>query len=120
MLALGGKSHHTATFYGDMMSLGAAFAVVGYLQIGSHLRQTLPLFMYAFPVTLFGAVGLVCAAYYAESAVVGTTLQSYDSPTDSGAGIFDYLSTWGAFTHVLYLAAVPGLLGHTVINYLLK
>ena len=55
--APGGKSDRIerVTWQGDVLSLGAAAAIVGYVLIGSELRKQMPLFLYAFPVTFFSA-----------------------------------------------------------------
>jgi hypothetical protein len=50
------------TWQGDVLSLGAAVAIIGYMHIGAELRQTMPLFLYAFPVTATSAAFLSTAA----------------------------------------------------------
>jgi hypothetical protein len=51
-----GEKKDAVTWYGDVLSLGAAAAIIGYMLVGHKLRQWMPLFLYAFPVTLTAAV----------------------------------------------------------------
>ena len=50
-----------ATWYGDVLSVGAAFAMAGHVLVGRQLRPRMPLFAYAFPATLVAAA-LGCKA----------------------------------------------------------
>ena len=51
--------------YGATSILGAIF-VVGYIVSGRVLRKWMPIFIYAFPVTLIGAIILIPASYFFE------------------------------------------------------
>ena len=105
------------TWQGDVLSLGAAVAIIGYMHIGAELRQTMPLFLYAFPVTSISAAFLSLAAV-----VVG-------EPTSSDARLGDVFG-WALasppsrllrrFAVVSYLALGPGLIGHTGYNAVLR
>ena len=105
------------TWQGDVLSLGAAVAIIGYMHIGAELRQTMPLFLYAFPVTATSAAFLSVAAV-----VVG-------EPTSSEAWLLDVFG-WALasppsrllrrFAVVSYLALGPGLIGHTGYNAVLR
>ena len=105
------------TWQGDVLSLGAAVAIIGYMHIGAELRQTMPLFLYAFPVTATSAAFLSFAAV-----VVG-------EPTSSEAWLLDVFG-WALasppsrllrrFAVVTYLALGPGLIGHTGYNAVLR
>ena len=105
------------TWQGDVLSLGAAVAIIGYMHIGAELRQTMPLFLYAFPVTAMSAAFLSVAAV-----VVG-------EPTSSEAWLLDVFG-WALasppsrllrrFAVVSYLALGPGLIGHTGYNAVLR
>ena len=105
------------TWQGDVLSLGAAVAIIGYMHIGAELRKTMPLFLYAFPVTAMSAAFLSVAAV-----VVG-------EPTSSEARLLDVFG-WALasppsrllrrFAVVTYLALGPGLIGHTGYNAVLR
>ena len=105
------------TWQGDVLSLGAAVAIIGYMYIGAELRKTMPLFLYAFPVTATSAAFLSFAAV-----VVG-------EPTSSEAWLLDVFG-WALasppsrllrrFAVVAYLALGPGLIGHTGYNAVLR
>ena len=105
------------TWQGDVLSLGAAVAIIGYMHIGAELRKTMPLFLYAFPVTATSAAFLSFAAV-----VVG-------EPTSSEAWLLDVFG-WALasppsrllrrFAVVSYLALGPGLIGHTGYNAVLR
>ena len=105
------------TWQGDVLSLGAAVAIIGYMHIGAELRKTMPLFLYAFPVTATSAAFLSVAAV-----VVG-------EPTSSEAWLLDVFG-WALasppsrllrrFAVVAYLALGPGLIGHTGYNAVLR
>ena len=94
------------TFFGDQLAFFGAVFVVGYFVCGRILREWMPLFVYAFPVTLIGGLLLIPASYLLESK-------------------FSSLGAFGYFTHstlwwFLLLAFIAGILGHTGLNYCLK
>ena len=106
----GGASETGVSLYGDFLAFLGAVTVVGYLAIGRMVRGWMPLFLYAFPVTLVSAIALTAWAIYSE----GLTFN-----LDDMTGAFGWISvTW--IIYVGYLALGPGLLGHTAINAVLR
>jgi len=100
------QGDRSVTFFGDQLAFLGAVFVVGYIVCGRILREWLPLFLYAFPVTLIGGLLLVPASYFLES--------NY-----SDFGAFGFLSHETLVWFVL-LAFIAGILGHTGLNYCLK
>lgn len=110
VVILGGGSEAGVTIYGDTLAFIGAVTVVGYLVIGRMVRGWMPLFLYAFPVTLVAAITLTIWATMSEGA-------SFDF--DSMNGAFGWTSAaW--IVYVGYLALGPGLAGHTGINAVLR
>ena len=100
------QGDQSVTFFGDQLAFFGAVFVVGYIVCGRILREWMPLFVYAFPVTLIGGILLIPASYLLESD-------------------FSSLGAFGYFTHstlwwFLLLAFIAGILGHTGLNYCLK
>ena len=100
------QGDRSVTFFGDQLAFLGAVFVVGYIVCGRILREWMPLFLYAFPVTLIGGLLLVPASYFLES--------DY-----SDFGAFGYLGHETLIWFVL-LAFIAGILGHTGLNYCLK
>ena len=100
------QGDRSVTFFGDQLAFLGAVFVVGYIVCGRILREWMPLFLYAFPVTLIGGLLLVPASYFLES--------NY-----SDFGAFGFLSHETLVWFVL-LAFIAGILGHTGLNYCLK
>ena len=100
------QGDHTVTLWGDTLAFLGAVFVVGYLVSGRILREWMPIFLYAFPVTLIGAILLLPASFvmeaqFASFGVFGWTAMKY-------------------FPWFLALALIAGLLGHTGINTCLR
>ena len=100
------QGERSVTFFGDQLAFLGAVFVVGYLVCGRILREWMPLFVYAFPVTLIGGLLLIPASWMLESK-------------------FSSLGAFGYFTHstllwFVLLAFIAGVLGHTGLNYCLK
>jgi drug/metabolite transporter (DMT)-like permease len=96
----------TVTVFGDTLAFSGAVFVVGYIVVGRILRPWMPIFLYAFPVTLLAAVLLVPISWSMEGEY-------------SQFGAFGW--TDGAyFGWFLALALVAGLLGHTGLNTCLR
>lgn len=94
------------TLSGNAVAFLGAVAMVFYLSIGAQVRPVLrSLYFYVLPVNAVAAVSLYAASWAA--------LETMHSP------IGYLLSEPRYFWTVLYLALVPGLLGHTILNYLL-
>lgn len=95
---------------GDLFSLMGAVSIIGYLHVGRKLREWMPIFLYALPVTAVSAALSTLAAILFEGTAL---LQS--GPT----GAFGYFDK-KHFGWVLYLACGPGIVGHTGFNTLLR
>ena len=107
------ESNSQVTFIGDAAAFLGAVTVVGYLMIGRHLRssRSIPVFIYAFPVTLMAGLMLTIGSVTLE----GTSLSSA-TPELSVLGWMD--AVW--LPWIAYLSLGPGLCGHTVINTALR
>ena len=100
------QGDHTVTLWGDFLAFMGAVFVVGYLVSGRVLRKWMPIFVYAFIVTLIGAVVLIPASWLIESEF-------------SMYGVFGW--TDGDFLPwFLALALIAGILGHTGLNTCLR
>ena len=100
------QGSRTVTVWGDFLAFLGALFVVGYIVSGRILRKWMPIFIYAFPVTLLGAIFLIPASFvfeheFAEFGVVGWINQEY-------------------FLWFFALALIPGILGHTGLNTCLR
>lgn len=99
------------TLAGDLSAFLTAVFFCGYLIIGAHLRKWLPIFLYATPVTGFAALLLSLAALaFGEATLLGP----------GNTGLFGYVTDKAYLPKILYLAVVPGIIGHTGFNALLK
>ena len=100
------QGDRSVTFFGDQLAFLGAVFVVGYIVCGRILREWMPLFIYAFPVTLLGGLLLLPASMCLEA--------DY-----SDYGAFGYIGHETLVWFVL-LAFIAGILGHTGLNYCLK
>ena len=100
------QGDRSVTFFGDQMAFLGAVFVVGYIVCGRILREWMPLFIYAFPVTLLGGLLLLPASMLLEADF-------------SHYGAFGYIGHETLVWFVL-LAFIAGILGHTGLNYCLK
>ncbi|DBA79052.1 TPA: hypothetical protein ACH3X1_008910 [Trebouxia sp. C0004] len=105
------KVDRQVTLAGDFSAFLTAVFFCGYIIIGAHLRKWLPIFLYATPVTGFAALLLSIAAL-----VVGEATFSGSGNT----GLFGWMTDKAYLPKILYLAVVPGIVGHTGFNALLK
>ena len=98
---------------GDAAAFLGAVTVVGYLLAGRHLRseRQVPIFIYAFPVTLGAGIWLSITTIAFE----GSSMASI-APESSLVGWTDL--SW--LLWVAYLSLGPGLCGHTGINTVLR
>ena len=98
---------------GDFAAFVGAVTVVGYILVGRHLRSErgMPIFIYAFPVTMAAGIWLSFATALFE----GSSISSLD-PSGSLLGWSDPI--WIAW--VAYLSLGPGLCGHTGVNTVLR
>lgn len=97
---------------GDAWALAGATAMVFYLGVGGRLRQWMPLFLYAFPVTASAAVAALFGAWLFEGPV--TALGT------GPAALFGWLGSWQRFGLVLGAAVAAGIIGHTGSNFALR
>ena len=102
-----------ASLHGDAFAFIGAVTVVGYLLAGRYLRSEkgMPIFIYAFPVTMMAGVWLTIYSMAAE----GTSLSGL-SPESSILGWVD----WAWLPWVAFLSLGHGLCGHTGINTVLR
>ncbi len=100
------QGDRSVTLFGDQLAFLGAVFVVGYIVCGRILRNWMPLFLYAFPVTLIGGLLLIPASWLLESEY-------------SKFGAFGYFGHETLVWFVL-LAFIAGILGHTGLNYCLK
>jgi drug/metabolite transporter (DMT)-like permease len=100
------QGSHTVTAFGDFLAFLGAIFVVGYIVCGKILRSWMPIFIYAFPVTLISSILLIPASFILESSA------SQFSPF--GWIEMQYLPWF------LLLAMIGGLLGHTGLNTCLR
>ena len=96
---------------GDFAGLLTAVFFCGYIIIGGHLRKWLPIFLYATPVTGFAALLLSIAALTSGE----VTFLGFGKH-----GLFGWAVDKAYLPKILYLAVVPGIIGHTGFNAVLK
>ena len=98
---------------GDFAAFVGAVTVVGYILVGRQLRSKrgMPIFIYAFPVTLAAGIWLSFATVLFE----GTSVSSVE-PSGSLFGWSDPI--W--IVWIAYLSLGPGLCGHTGVNTVLR
>jgi len=111
LLDVGGSG--VVTLIGDAAAFLGAVTVVGYLMAGRYLRseREMPIFVYAFPVTLLAGIILSVSSIAVEGSAISTTL-----PEARVLGWSD--ASW--IVWVAYLSLGPGLCGHTGINTVLR
>jgi drug/metabolite transporter (DMT)-like permease len=100
------QGSHVVTVFGDFLAFLGAIFVVGYIVCGKILRTWMPIFIYAFPVTLISSILLIPASLILEPSV----------------GISDIFG-WISVEHLpwfMLLAFIGGLLGHTGLNTCLR
>ena len=100
------QGDRTVTIWGDFLAFLGAMFVVGYIVSGRILRKWMPIFIYAFPVTLIGALLLIPASYAIE-------------PDYHKFGVLGWVEG-EYFRWFLALALIAGLLGHTGLNTCLR
>ena len=111
VVLMGIGSEGDVTLAGDAAAFLGAVAIVGYLTAGRVLREWMPLFVYAFPVTLIAAVMLALSAVWLEGAAWGAM--------PAAAAVLGWSSiVW--LPYIAYLALGPGMVGHTGINAVLR
>ncbi len=91
------------TLWGDMLAFAGAITVVGYIVAGRILREWMPVFIYAVPVTLIGGILLI-----PFSIIMG-------EETAALGWIESDLLSW-----FILLAFLAGIVGHTGLNACLR
>ena len=100
---LDAKDSGDVTLWGDFLAFAGAITVVGYIVAGRILREWMPVFVYAVPVTLLGAILLI-----PFSIVMGES-------TSAIGWIESDLLGW-----FILLAFLAGIVGHTGLNACLR
>ena len=103
----------TVTVGGDLVALIGGFAVWIYIEVGGNLRSWMPLFHYAFPVTLSSSI----ASFLFSLVLEGPSLSLSGLGANAPLG---FLGSWGRFQVVLAAAFFSGMLGHTIANLALS
>ena len=100
---LDAKNDGDVTLWGDMLAFLGAVTVVGYIVAGRILREWMPVFVYAVPVTLIGGILLIPFSILMgeETAAIGW--------------IESDLLSW-----FILLAFLAGIVGHTGLNACLR
>ncbi len=97
------ESDSEVTLFGDMLAFAGAVTVVGYIVAGRVLREWMPVFVYAFPVTAIASLLLIPVSIFMGEG-------------ESAFGwIESHLIGW-----FILLAFIAGILGHTGLNTVLK
>ena len=100
---LDAKDSGDVTLWGDFLAFAGAITVVGYIVAGRILREWMPVFVYAVPVTLLGGVLLI-----PFSILMGES-------TSAIGWIGSDLLGW-----FILLAFLAGIVGHTGLNACLR
>ena len=100
------QGDQTVSILGDVLAFGGAVFVVGYIVVGRILRTWMPIFVYAFPVTLIGGLLLLPCSWLFEPSFADFGAAGWVDPA--------YFRTF------LALALFAGLLGHTGLNTCLR
>ena len=100
---LDAKDSGDVTLWGDFLAFAGAITVVGYIVAGRILREWMPVFVYAVPVTLLGGILLI-----PFSILMGES-------TSAIGWIESDLLSW-----FILLAFLAGIVGHTGLNACLR
>lgn len=100
---LDAKDSGDVTLWGDFLAFAGAITVVGYIVAGRILREWMPVFVYAVPVTLLGGILLI-----PFSILMGES-------TSAIGWIDSDLLGW-----FILLAFLAGIVGHTGLNACLR
>ena len=100
---LDAKNSGEVTLWGDFLAFAGAITVVGYIVAGRILREWMPVFVYAVPVTLLGGILLIPI-----SILMGES-------TPALGWIDSDLLGW-----FILLAFLAGIVGHTGLNACLR
>ena len=100
---LDAKNSGDVTLWGDFLAFLGAITVVGYIVAGRILREWMPVFVYAVPVTFLGAILLIPA-----SILMGESTAALGWVESELLGWF------------ILLAFLAGIVGHTGLNACLR
>lgn len=100
---LDAKDSGDVTLWGDFLAFAGAITVVGYIVAGRILREWMPVFVYAVPVTLLGGILLIPFSF-----LMGES-------TSAIGWIDSDLLGW-----FILLAFLAGIVGHTGLNACLR
>ena len=100
---LDAKDSGDVTLWGDFLAFAGAITVVGYIVAGRILREWMPVFVYAVPVTLLGGILLI-----PFSILMGES-------TSAVGWVESDLLGW-----FILLAFLAGIVGHTGLNACLR
>ena len=100
---LDAKDSGDVTLWGDFLAFAGAITVVGYIVAGRILREWMPVFVYAVPVTLLGGILLI-----PFSILMGES-------TSAVGWVDSDLLGW-----FILLAFLAGIVGHTGLNACLR
>ena len=100
------QGRHVATIGGDLVAFTGAVSFIAYQVCGRILRDWMPVFLYAFPVTLLGSLLLIPVSFLLET----------DAAEFGVCG-------WATVEYVYWfiaLSLIAGILGHTGLNMCLS
>lgn len=97
------SSDSNVTLFGDLLAFVGAVTVIGYIVAGRILREWMPVFVYALPVTAIAAISLIPISLMMEENV----------------SAFGWISSDLLYWFVL-LAFLSGIVGHTGLNACLR
>ena len=100
---LDAKNSGEVTLWGDLLAFAGAVTVIGYIVAGRILREWMPVFVYAVPVTLIGAILLI-----PTSIIMGEETAAIGWVESDLLGWF------------ILLAFLAGIVGHTGLNACLR
>ena len=100
---LDAKDSGDVTLWGDFLAFAGAITVVGYIVAGRILREWMPVFVYAVPVTLLGGILLI-----PFSILMGESTSAIGWVESDLLGWF------------ILLAFLAGIVGHTGLNACLR
>ena len=100
---LDAKDSGDVTLWGDFLAFAGAITVVGYIVAGRILREWMPVFVYAVPVTLLGGILLI-----PFSILMGESTSAFGWVESDLLGWF------------ILLAFLAGIVGHTGLNACLR
>ena len=99
------QGRHIATIGGDVVAFMGAMSFISYQVCGRILREWMPIFLYAFPVTFLGSLLLIPVSFLAEAEAA------------------EFMCGWASVKYIYWfiaLSLIAGILGHTGFNMCLS